>query len=231
MAFTLVDDQPDYAVIEKPAGLLVHTAAGKTETTLADELVAQWPELAGIGESPQRPGMVHRLDRDVSGLMVIAKTEPMFLTLKNQFKNRTITKEYTALVHGVLTPSQEHGIIDRPIGRSHTQDGRMAAYSQTQDKSREAKTEYWVIQRLSHHTLLRVQIHTGRSHQIRVHLFSLGYPIAGDTLYKQKRIKPAKIERIFLHASTLGFDDLEGEYREYTSPLPDELTTFLNSLK
>ncbi len=230
MPFALIDEKPEYLVVEKPAGLLVHRAPGKTETTLADELAERFPALLGVGESPERPGMVHRLDRDVSGLMVIAKTEPMFLELKRQFKNREIKKEYTALVHGVLTPSQEHGIIDRPIGRSLTGRGRMAAYSQEQEKSREAKTEYWVSERLRHHTLLRVQIHTGRSHQIRVHLFSLGYPIVGDTLYKQKRIKPARIERIFLHASVLGFKDLDGGYHEYESKLPEELQNFLTTL-
>ena len=227
----IITDESDFLVIEKPAGLLVHPAPGKTEPTLVDELLTRYPKLKGVGDSAERPGLVHRLDRAVSGLMVIAKTEPMFLELKRQFKNREIKKEYTALVHGVLTPSQEHGLIEKPIGRSHTGRGRMAAYSQAQRDSREAKTEYWVIKRLRHHTLLRVQIHTGRSHQIRVHLFSLGYPVVGDTIYKQKRIKAAKIERLFLHSTKLGFKDLSGEYHEYESTMPEELNNFLNSLK
>lgn len=227
----IIADEPEFLVIEKPAGLLVHPAPGKTERTLVDELLEQYPELKGIGDSAERPGLVHRLDRDVSGLMAVAKTQPMFLEFKRQFKNREVKKEYVALVHGVLTANQEHDIIEKPIGRSHTGRGRMAAYSQTQRDSREAKTEYWVIKRLRHHTLLRVQIHTGRSHQIRVHLFALGYPVVGDKVYQQKRIKPAKIERLFLHACKLGFKDLEKEHHEYESPMPEELNNFLNALK
>lgn len=227
----IIDETTDYLVIEKPAGLLVHTAPGKTETTLADELLAQYPAIASVGDSVERPGIVHRLDRDVSGLMVVAKSQPMFLSLKRQFKRHTVLKEYTALVHGVLTPSQEHGIIEKPIGRSHTGRGRMAAYSQAQSDSREAKTEYWIITRLRHHTLLRVRIYTGRSHQIRVHLFALGYPVVGDKVYQQKRIKPAKIERLFLHSTKLGFKDLAKQYHEYESELPKELQNFLTTLK
>lgn len=227
----IIAQADNYLAIDKPAGLLVHSAPGKTETTLADELLAQYPALKGIGDSAGRPGIVHRLDRDVSGLMVVAKTQSMFLELKRQFQRHEVLKEYTALVHGVLTPSQEHGIIDKPIGRSHTGRGRMAAYSHDQNDGREAKTEYWVIKRLRHHTLLRVRIHTGRPHQIRVHLFALGYPVVGDTVYQQKRIKPAKINRIFLHASKLGFKDLEKQYHEYESELPKELTDFLATLK
>ncbi len=227
----IIADEADFLVIVKPAGLLAHPAPGKTEPTLVDELLMRYPKLKGVGDSADRPGLAHRLDRDVSGLLVVAKTEPMFRELKRQFKNREIKKEYIALVHGVLTPNQEHDIITRPIGRSRTGRGRMAAYSQEQAGSRQAKTEYWVIKRLRHHTLLRVQIHTGRPHQIRVHLFSLGYPVVGDTVYKQKRIKPAKINRLFLHSTRLGFKDLTGEYHEYDSPLPEELNNFLTSLK
>lgn len=225
----IIATEDDYLVIDKPAGLLVHPAPGKTEPTLTAELLAQYPTLAGIGDSDERPGIVHRLDRDVSGLMVVAKTQVMFLALKRQFQHHEILKEYTALVHGVLTPKQEHGIIDKPIGR-HGRTGRMAARTTSLDKDREAKTEYWVIKRFTHHTLLRVKIHTGRPHQIRVHLFSLGYPVVGDTLYRQKRIKSAKIKRLFLHASKLGFNDLQKEYREYESPLPEELKLFYEAL-
>ena len=228
----IIDDTNDYLVIEKPAGLLVHPAPGHTETTLVDELLTKYPELKSVGDNPARPGLVHRLDKEASGLMVVAKTQAMFNNLKQQFQARTVNKEYITLVHGVMTPTQEHDVIDKAIGRAHGRIARMAAHSQSLDSAKEAKTEYWVIKRLRHHTLLRVKIHTGRTHQIRVHMFSLGYPLVGDKIYIQKRVKPAKnIERLFLHSNKLGFKDLASEYHEYESKLPGELQNFLTSLK
>src|SRR3989344_3662496 len=111
----IIDDKEDYVVLEKPAGLLVHAAPGHTGPTLVDELLAEYPELKNIGETPARPGLVHRLDKDASGLMVVAKTQAMFNELKQQFQNRTVNKEYTTLVHGVLTPTQEHDVITKAI--------------------------------------------------------------------------------------------------------------------
>lgn len=226
-----VAETNDYIVIEKPAGLLVHQAPGHTGPTLVDELSEKYPALKTVGDNPARPGLVHRLDKDASGLMVVAKTQAMFNDLKQQFQNRSVNKEYITLVHGVLTPTQEHDVITKPIGRAHGRLARMAAHSQSLDSAKEAKTEYWVIKRLRHHTLLRIKIHTGRTHQIRVHMFSLGYPLVGDKIYIQKRVKPAKnIERLFLHASKLGFRDLDGQYHEYESLLPEELKLFYETL-
>lgn len=230
---TVIDETADYLVIDKPAGLMVHPAPGKNEPTLADALTARYPTLSSVGDSNDRPGIVHRLDKEASGLMVIARTQPMFENLKEQFKNRAINKEYLALVRGVI--KHDHNIINRPIGRSLTKGGRMAAHSQNQAKDRQAITEYWVEKRFSHHTLLRVKPRTGRPHQIRVHLNSFGFPIVGDKVYTNLKARRSlmrhPLPRLFLHATKLGFRDLQSEYREYESPLPAELENFLKTLR
>jgi len=238
VAFKIAAENKDYIVIEKPSGLIVHPARGVHEPTLADGLVAKYPELSGVGEDELRPGIVHRLDRNVSGLMVVARAQKMFDNLKNQFQKRKITKEYTALVHGII--DNEQGIINTPIGRSQTKSGKMSAHpptpKTTEDErpqyqtDREAKTEYHVIDRIKNYTLLRVIIYTGRSHQIRVHLNSIGHPVVGDTLYTNKRVKHVDLGRLFLHANKLGFDDMSGKRQEYESSLPNELNIFLKNI-
>lgn len=232
-ALRVVDEQADYLIVDKPAGLIVHPAPGKAEKTLADEIVARYPDMATVGENADRPGIVHRLDKETSGLLVVARNQAMFERLKEQFQTRTVNKEYLALAHGVI--KHEHGIVDRPIGRSLTKGGRMAAHSQNQAKDREAITEYWVEKRFAHHTLLRVKPRTGRPHQIRVHLNSFGFPIVGDRLYTNDKARRGlarhPLPRLFLHAAKLGFRDLGGEYREYASPLPNELQKFLMTVK
>lgn len=233
VGFSLVDETPDYLVIDKPAGLLAHKAPGKDEPTLVDALTLRYPELSGVGDDKDRPGIAHRLDKEASGLMVVARNQAMFENLKEQFKNRTINKEYLALAHGVI--KHERGVVDRPIGRSLTKGGRMAAHSQTQEKDRQAITEYWVEKRFGHHTLLRVKPRTGRPHQIRVHLNSFGYPIVGDKLYTNEKARRSLIRhplpRLFLHAAKLGFRDLQDEYHEYELTLPEELENFLKTIK
>jgi len=225
--FKIIDEAPDYAVIEKPAGLVVHPAPGVKEATLADGLIYKYPELKNVGEDKLRPGIVHRLDRDVSGLMVVSRTQKMFEHLKSQFKEKKIAKQYTALVHGII--EEEEGVIDTPIGRSKTKSGKMSAHTEEFEGDKQAKTEYRVLERVKNYTLLRVIIHTGRSHQIRVHMNSIQHPIVGDALYTNKRVKQIDLGRLFLHASRLGFTDLSGEWREYESKLPKKLQTFLSS--
>ena len=215
VAFKVIDEQPDFLVVEKPAGLVVHPALGVSEPTLADGLAAKYPELTEVGEDKLRPGIVHRLDRDVSGLMVVARTQKMFESLKQQFQDRSIQKQYTALVHGVI--DEEHRVIDTPIGRSQTKSGKMAAHTQELEGDRDAKTEYTVLKRLKNYTLLEIRLHTGRSHQIRVHLHSIGYPVVGDALYTNKRVKHKNLGRIFLHESKLSFDDASAERRTHES--------------
>jgi len=218
----------EYLVIEKPSGLTVHPATGATGATLADGLVAAYPDLADVGEDTLRPGIVHRLDRDVSGLMVIAKTQTMFENLKKQFQAHTVHKEYTALVYG--QPPKNEDTITIPIGRSKTKGNRMAAHTQSYENDRDAHTSYVVMEKPSRYSLLKVTIATGRTHQIRVHLRAIGCPIVGDQLYSIKSIKPAPLPRIFLHATKLSFETLGGEHVTYESPLPKQLTQFLDSV-
>jgi 23S rRNA pseudouridine1911/1915/1917 synthase len=234
--FKIIDEQDDYVVIEKPSGLIVHPAEGINEPTLVNGLLAKYPELMGIGEDDLRPGIVHRLDKDVSGLMVVARTQEMFSHLKQQFQERLVTKEYTGLVHGVI--EEEDGTIETPIGRSLSKSGKMAAHPSpkasegrhtNQFNDRDAKTEYKVLERIKNYTKLLITIHTGRSHQIRVHMNSIEHPVAGDTLYTNKRVKQPALDRLFLHASKLGFTTLEGDNKEYESKLPKELKNFLLS--
>ena len=239
--FKTIDENDEYIVIEKPAGLVVHPGIGIHEPTLVNGLLFKYPELTGVGDDNLRPGIVHRLDRDVSGLIVVARTQPMFDALKKQFQERTVTKEYTALVHGII--DDEDGYVDTPIGRSQSKSGKMAAHPPTlrnsgvmEDKSpnqssdRDAKTEFEVLERIKKYTLLKVTTHTGRSHQIRVHMNSIEHPVVGDRLYTNKQIKQKNLGRLFLHASKLGFKNIIGEQKEYTSKLPSDLQTFLKSL-
>lgn len=225
----VVGQTKDYLIIEKQAGLISHPSAHAKTGTLAQKIASQFPETKAVGEDARRPGLVHRLDREVSGLMVIARTNAMFEHLKEQFKNRTIQKEYTGLVHGKT--EKEHGLISKPIGRAKSRGGRMAAHTQKYQDDKPALTEYYLLRTIKNYSLLRIIIHTGRTHQIRVHLYSLGHPVAGDELYQIKRFKTVKLGRLFLHASRLGFRDLAGKYVEYTSPLPEELERFISQIQ
>jgi len=216
-------------VINKPAGLIVHQATPHdTDPTVVDALLELHPEISDIGEDPTRPGIVHRLDKDVSGVMVIAKTQEAFGELKKQFQNRTVEKEYIALVYGSLP--EDHGIIDLKIARSKAR-GRMVARPESQE-GKESKTEYTVIERLPSTTHVRVRIHTGRTHQIRVHFHALGHPLVGDKLYKMRKMKfkPIELDRIFLHARRLGITLPGGERKIFETPLPSELQTLLRKL-
>lgn len=228
----IIADTKDYLVINKPAGLLVHeSAATPGETTLADWLVKHYPKVDHVGDDPARPGIVHRLDRDVSGLMVIAKNQDSFDDLKKQFQKRTINKYYTALVYGHM-PKQT-GEINFKIGRA-TVGFKMAARPENQ-AGKVAVTEYEVLKSFEHYDLLRLKIKTGRTHQIRVHLSAADHPVVGDNLYgnrltKEKNKKLA-LQRIFLVARELSFTDLNGEVQNFTIDLPLSLQQILQSIK
>lgn len=226
---------PHFIVVEKPSGMLTHpTEAGETNT-LANFLTTQFPELSTVGDSPERPGIVHRLDKEASGLLVVARTQTMFDYLKDQFKNRTIGKHYTVLVHDPM-PRVE-GTIDFPIERSENAE-RMAAVPKTEkglttDKGKEALTDFLVIKNYVNFSLLDVTIHTGRMHQIRAHMFAYNHPVVGDPLYIQKkraRTWDERCGRLFLHCSQLSFKDLDGLPQEFESDLPGELVQFLGTL-
>jgi len=248
----IVFETDDYLVINKPAGLAVHGGGNIKDITLADLLIERYPEIKTVGDNPVRPGIVHRLDKEVSGLMVIAKNNETFLHLKNQFKDRDIHKEYIALVNGKIL--NDYGVIDFPIKRSREGYKMAAMPHNTVDllsrrkptdrdqgnlegmfKSREAITEYNVIKRFIHYTLVQVKIKTGRTHQIRVHFFALGYPLVGDPLYfnKKSKIQNKKVNlgRIFLAANKLSFKDRSGEIKDFSLEMPAELTNFLKTIK
>ena len=214
---SIVYEDSDLLVVDKPAGMTVHPAPGHPDGTLVNAVLAHCPNLQGIGGTV-RPGIVHRLDKDTSGLMVVAKNDCAHRSLSDQLKAREFTKVYIALTHGSVAPAE--AIIDAPIGRSNANRQRMAIV----DRGREAVTRYRVLWHYPAHTLLEVRPTTGRTHQIRVHFASLGYPLVGDATYG----KPdGRLDRHFLHAATLGFvHPSEGEYREFTSPLPAELEEY-----
>ncbi len=227
--FKIIREDKDFLIIDKPTGLVVHPAEGVREPTLADGLAAYYPELTLAGEDKLRPGIVHRLDREASGLMVVARNQTMFNHLKKHFQDRTIVKEYTALVIGqIQTPS---GIINFPLARSKTKHGKMAAKPH-EEKGKETVTHFEVIKLFKNFTLLKIKIDTGRTHQIRAHLAAFSHPVVGDKLYKPSKWKINKnIGRLFLHASKLAFLDLQNQRQEFNSPLPVELNNFLTNLQ
>jgi 23S rRNA pseudouridine1911/1915/1917 synthase len=233
----IIEQTDDYVVIVKPAGLLVHPAdSSPDEPTLVDWLVEKFPQIKTVGDEPElRPGIVHRLDREASGLMVIALNQKTFDALKMQFQDRTIEKEYLVLVHGKML--REFGEINLPIGRM-SRGGRMAAHSSNYEEGNEARTEYFVEKRFSTTTLLRVHIHTGRTHQIRVHMFSLQHPVVGDTLYPLKKFGKTKMGKAFplpprlcLHAARLVFTDKTGARKEFLAELPPDFANYLTQFK
>lgn len=214
-------------VVNKPAGLLAHPTPTSKEFTLADALTAKYPGMATVGDSSERSGLVHRLDREASGVIIAAKTNEAFAHLKQQFVERLTKKTYTVLVLGKVR--DEVGTINFPIARSMTS-SRMAARPTSQE-GREAVTHYTVTERFPHCTLLDVHIETGRTHQIRAHFFALQHPVAGDTLYTQKGIKQFELGRLFLHARELVITLPSGEEQTFTAPLPPELQGFLDDLR
>ncbi len=246
----IIAETDDYLVINKPAGLVVHPATEKeVRPTLTSWLLKKYPKIKTVGDLPTlprrtsgssvepraggrqenllRPGLVHRLDKNVSGLMVVAKNQKMFKHLKEQFKSRQTVKEYLGLVYGKI--NKEEGVIDFPLERQK-KSGKIAARPKGK-QGKEAITEFTVLKKFKHFTYLKINLKTGRTHQIRVHLRAYGYPLVGDRLYQNKKIKVAGLERIFLHACLLGFNDLKNNWQEYHSPLPEALHNFLNNLK
>lgn len=222
--FSIIFEDDNFLVIDKPTGLLVHPDSEHDTDTLVNQLLAYYPPIAGVGSDPLRPGIVHRLDREVSGIMVVAKTIAAYDHLKNQFEERAITKEYRAVVYG--TPQQASREISFTITRSRHQPNRMAA--RPDESGKEAVTAYELIKTERNRSLLRVITKTGRTHQVRVHLFAIGHPIVGDKLYHGKKPDRHAPPRILLHAHTLCFTDLAGTQKCYTSPLPGEATWWLS---
>ena len=218
----VVHEDDDLVVIDKPPGLTVHPAAGQADGTLANALLALYPEVEGVG-GPGRAGIVHRLDKGTSGLLVAAKNETSHASLTAQFKDRLVSKRYVALVVGA--PSEARAVIEAPLGRHPRQRQRMAV---VQD-GRPSATPYRVLERHRGYTLVEASPKTGRTHQVRVHFASIGHPLAGDPTYGRR--EPG-LDRQFLHAAFLAFrHPRSGETVEFRSELPPDLRRFLQSLE
>jgi 23S rRNA pseudouridine1911/1915/1917 synthase len=232
----VVHEDAGLVVVNKPAGLVVHPGAGTSRGTLVNALLRHVRDLSGVG-GVQRPGIVHRLDRGTSGLLVVAKDDETHRALVRQFAGRTVEKEYIALVLGV--PAAAVGEVDAPIGRDPLHRQKMSVRA---PRGREACTSWRVEERFDGAALLRVRLHTGRTHQIRVHLASIGHPVAGDAVYGGTRTPPSRrasardallsLERPALHAARLRFTHpASGERVAFEAPLPPDLEAVLARLR
>lgn len=222
-------EDDDIIIINKPAGMVVHPGSGHEQDTLVNALLAHCPDLPGVGDT-KRPGIVHRLDKDTSGLIVVAKHDQALWDLQEQFKNRTVGKSYLALVDGHIQPP--NALIDAPIGRDPRQRKKMAVIPPGGSASaRAAQTHYQALTFYEDDfTLVECRLHTGRTHQIRVHLAYAGYPIVGDKVYGRR--KPSlPLKRHFLHAAVLQIKrPCDGEELTIRSELPAELQAVLDNL-
>jgi 23S rRNA pseudouridine1911/1915/1917 synthase len=221
----LVDD--DFVIVNKPAGMVVHACAGHSRGTLVNALLHRLGNLSASGGA-LRPGIVHRLDRETSGAMVVARNDKAHEHLSEQFRSRNVAKIYLALVHGKMP--RDSGTITLPISRDPRRRTRMTARA---GKGRHAQTDWRVIAQLDHCTLVEAALHTGRTHQIRAHFAAIGHPIVGDTLYGAPRaLRAGKRdlsleERNFLHASRIGFSHpTSGDWVEVRAPLPKDLRVY-----
>ncbi len=233
MEIPIIYKDQNLLVLNKPAGLLMHGVAGKKQPesaqgeTLAAWLLKNYPEVRAVGDDPvTRPGIVHRLDKDTSGVLIVARNQKTFDFLKDLFQRRLVQKTYLALVAGRL--NKKSGIIKKPIGIKTGSTKRSTASSKMQ---KEAITEFRVIKRLEiagrEFSLLEVAPKTGRTHQIRVHLASIGHPVAGDALYGKSGNKLEGLARQFLHAKSIEFNMPSGERVRFEADLPEELRKIL----
>ena len=226
----IIEERADWVIVYKPCGVLMHPDHRNPKGTLIDALIEKYPEIAKVGEDPMRPGIMSRLDKDVSGMVIIARTQDAFDHLKKQFAEHSIEKHYTALVYGEM--EDEEGDIRFRIGRSQTK-ARMAAMPEGSDKGQAAWTHYVVEKRYADATLLDLQILTGRTHQIRAHLFALKHPIIGDVLYKPKSVvRHIHADRLLLQSRSLSFiDPASGESLSFSIPLDADFEEALGKLK
>jgi len=226
MKISVLYEDKNLAIINKPSGLLVHANVKENqESTLVDWLVKKYPEIKSVGDEPEiRPGIVHRLDKETSGVMVIAKNQQAFEHLKKQFQEKAIQKTYSALVKGRV--KNESGTIEKPIGlKSGTT--KRTVWVKDAKMIKDAVTDYKVEKRFKDFTLLEVTPRTGRTHQIRVHLNAIGHPVVGDKLYGKNT---DLLDRHFLHAHSISFTAPGGQKLKITADLPAELMSFLKQL-
>jgi 23S rRNA pseudouridine1911/1915/1917 synthase len=237
VAFSVVYQDSQLIVIDKPAGLVVHHGAGNRTGTLVDGLLARFPELAHLAEAgggdPHRPGIVHRLDKGTSGLLVVARTPDAYRSLARQFRTHSAARAYTVLVADIV--EADAGTIDAPIGRSSRQRTRMAVTA----RGKQARTEYRVVSRFHDPvpcTLLEATLETGRTHQVRVHLAAIGHPVIGDERYGGPTARPPAVMakmapgRLFLHAFRLTLDHPDNGPMTFDAPLPQDLTMVIETL-
>ena len=224
----VVHEDDDVIVVDKPAGLVVHPGAGNRGGTLVHGLLARYPGLADVGD-PERPGIVHRIDKDTSGLLLVARSRAGYEGLGRQIKEHRVVREYVALAWGHLEAPR--GLIDAPIGRSVRMPTRMAVSA----RGREARTTYEVVSRFDEPvatSFVRCRLDTGRTHQIRVHLQSIGHPVVGDRRYGGHREPFTDLRRFFLHADHVAFDHpVTGVALAFDVPLPAELDAVLSRLR
>ncbi|MFC4354389.1 RluA family pseudouridine synthase [Chryseomicrobium palamuruense] len=219
----IVYEDADVAVVYKPKGMVVHPAPGHLSGTLVNGLMHQIKDLSGIN-GIMRPGIVHRIDKDTSGLLMVAKHDKAHQSLVDQLVAKTVTRKYTALVHGHI--AHDKGTVDAPIGR----DPKDRQSMNIVDKGKHAVTHFEVMERFGDYTLVECRLETGRTHQIRVHMKFIGHPLVGDPKYGPKRT--LDIGGQALHAGVLGFiQPTTGEYLEFEVPLPDDFKQVLKDLK
>jgi 23S rRNA pseudouridine1911/1915/1917 synthase len=228
--FQVLYNDADLAVVNKPAGIVVHPGAGRNAGTLASALLHRFGSLSRVG-GPFRPGIVHRLDKGTSGALIVALTDVAHLRLVKQFQSREVNKTYIALING--SPAQNSGHIELPVSRDLQRRTRMTTRGRD---GRAARTDWRVLRRLGPFTLMEANLHTGRTHQLRVHFSALGHPIVGDALYgapREPRVGETALSlanRVFLHAARLQFaHPLTAVHMDVRAPLPDELRNFLHS--
>jgi len=224
IALDVVYEDKDIIIINKPRGMVVHPAAGNYDGTLVNALLFR-KDLSGIGGA-LRPGIVHRLDKETSGLLVAAKNDLAHRGLQSQWPRHQVSRVYMALVEGMV--NEPGGTIDAPIGRHPVNRKKMAVLP---DGGRSAVTHYRVMERFAGYTFLRVQLETGRTHQIRVHMSYLGHPVAGDIVYGHKKW-PVEVTGQYLHAAEISLlHPISGAPLHFTAPLPDDFTAFLQNLR
>jgi len=221
----VVYEDAEVVVVNKPRGMVVHPAVGNWRGTLVNALLARCGDLPGVG-GEARPGIVHRLDKDTSGVMVAAKTDRAHASLARQIRDRTAGRKYLALVHGNV--AADRGLIDAPLGRHRTDRKKMAV---DPERGREARTEFTVRERFAGFTLVECRLQTGRTHQIRVHMAYIGHPVVGDPKYGPKKA-PFAIAGQALHAAELAFrHPASGEELAFTAPLPPDMAAILAKLR
>ncbi len=244
MQIPIIFETPDLLVINKPAGLIVHGDGKHDEYSVADWVAETYPETAGVGEGMtiehegeeiaiNRSGIVHRIDRDTSGVLLIAKTQEAFDHLKQQFQDHTIKKKYVAIVFG--WPRDERGIIDVPIGRSGSNIRAWSASRNARGVLRNAVTRYVVKRKFDDHgtkyALVELYPETGRTHQLRVHMAHLGHPLVADPIYAGNKTSELPISRTALHAEKLTFENLDGKTVEAVAPIPADFAAAVNLAK